>query len=81
MTPTPEQCAEWSADLAAYKVALKAAITGQKIEGVRDGENQLNYSRIDIPTLRYMIGDLQGKVDGCNGCRNKRRILHVIPIG
>ena len=81
-TPTTEQCAEWAADLADYKAALKAALTGKKVELLRDGEKQLNYSQIDIPTLRAMVGDLQGKVDSCNGCtRNKRRILHVLPIG
>lgn len=80
-TPTPAQCAEWTTDLADYKAALKAAISGKKVESMQDGEKQLSYSRIDIDTLRATIADLQGKVDRCNGCaRNTRRVLHVLPM-
>lgn len=82
MTPTPEQCAGYATKLTNAETALDKLITGGKVEVLRDGANSIQYTRADIAQLRAYIAMLQGKVDACNGCnRNKRRILHVIPLG
>lgn len=75
-------CAEWADKLAEAEDALHALQIGGKVVSIRDGENEIQYSKTSLNDLASYVQFLQAKVDACNGVAvTTRRAIGVIPLG
>lgn len=73
-------CAEYATLLADAQAALHKVILGGKVEMIRDGVNQLTYTKASLPDLRAYIAELQRRVDCCNGVRRRGRAILTMPV-
>jgi hypothetical protein len=72
-----DQLAIW---LSEAEDALHALQMGGKVESLRIGEKQMDYTKADVDKLAKYIARLQQQVDACNGRTFRRGVLGIIPV-
>lgn len=62
---------DWCARAEELRTARDSLITGKGVSSVRSGNDQVDYSRADLPRLDRLIAEAEGKCAEASGQRRR----------